>query len=707
MYSRHITVASVLLVGLMTVVAGSFGQTDISPEACAAIEHQVALHLGLAQSGGQESARHLARLHKGLEQMATFWRSEDGDTAAFAAFARAQFAVDQETRDAMFSRFTRLLEALDGHMVALGREFRTQADLDCGPILPVDELFAGYDAGAHLSDDFFANKIAFSVLLNFPLTSLDERLKEGATWTRRQWAEARLAQRFSKRIPAAVNLEIARAAAESDQYIAEYNIWMHHLLDAQGGRLFPPRMRLLSHWNLRDQIKADYRTQPDGLARQRLIQRVMERIIDQSIPAAVIDNPAVDWTVATNKVTISPAVDGPVPSSWKETGKPGTAVDNAAEPCNRYAKVLKIFRAEQAADKYYPGMPTVMDRSFQRSREIPEAKVESLFVSVLTSETARKIGKLIEKRLGRKLQPFDIWYDGFKTRSSISETKLDSIVRAKYPNVAAFQADLPNILHKLGFDDATRDFIVERVTVDPSRGAGHASSPGSRSDKAHLRTRFGANGMDYKGYNIAIHEFGHNVEQTFSMNRVDHSLLRGVPNSAFTEALAFVFQVQDLHLLGLPDTDPQAAALEDLDMFWQMFEIAGVSLVDMRMWHWIYDHPQATPQELRDAVVAIAKEVWNTYYAPIFGVKDTEILGIYSHMIDYPLYLPDYPIGHVIAIQIQKYLLGKNLGKEMERMCSTGNIAPDLWMQKAVGSPISARVLIGAAEEALAKVGKK
>ena len=72
-----------------------------------------------------------------------------------------------------------------------------------------------------------------------------------------------------------------------------------------------------------------------------------------------------------------------------------------------------------------------------------------------------------------------------------------------------------------------------------------------RSAKTHLRTRVGANGMDYKGYNIAVHEMGHNVEQTFSLNNIDYYTLHGVPNTAFTEALAFVFQGHDLELLGL------------------------------------------------------------------------------------------------------------------------------------------------------------
>src|SRR5439155_20193594 len=180
------------------------------------------------------------RLERGLHQVAEFWRPEDGDAAAFEGFVRANFVGDQATLDTMFNRFERLLEQLGGHMHEINREFRQQMDLDLGPVLPFDEMFGGYDPSAHIIDDFFQNKLAFVVLLNFPLTTLDERLKEGPSWTRRQWTEVRLAQKFSKRIPADVNLGIAQAEAAAARYVAEYNIWMHHLLDENGQRLFPP-----------------------------------------------------------------------------------------------------------------------------------------------------------------------------------------------------------------------------------------------------------------------------------------------------------------------------------------------------------------------------------------------------------------------------------------------------------------------------------
>jgi hypothetical protein len=241
--------------------------------------------------------------------------------------------------------------------------------------------------------------------------------------------------------------------------------------------------------------------------------------------------------------------------------------------------------------------------------------------------------------------------------------------------------------------------------VDPARGSGHALGAARRADHAHLRTRVEKDGMNYKGFNIAVHEMGHNVEQTFSLNDVDSTLLQGVPNTAFTEALAFVFQAHDLELLGLARPDAQSAALKALNDFWGTYEISGVALVDMAVWHWMYDHPDATPAQLKDATLGICRDVWNRYYAPVFGKRDVVLLGIYSHMIDSFLYLPDYPIGHLIAFQIEGQIekTGR-IGPEFERMAKIGNVAPDIWMKQATGSPVGPAALLAATEKALAEV---
>ena len=104
-----------------------------------------------------------ARVQKGLKQVADFWRAEDGDAAAFEEFVRTNFAGDQTTLDVMFNRFENLLEQLSGHMNEIGLAFRQQSDLELGPIYAFDETFAAYSPGAHITDDFFKNKLAFIV----------------------------------------------------------------------------------------------------------------------------------------------------------------------------------------------------------------------------------------------------------------------------------------------------------------------------------------------------------------------------------------------------------------------------------------------------------------------------------------------------------------------------------------------------------------
>jgi oligoendopeptidase F len=211
--------------------------------------------------------------------------------------------------------------------------------------------------------------------------------------------------------------------------------------------------------------------------------------------------------------------------------------------------------------------------------------------------------------------------------------------------------------------------------------------------------------MDYKGFNIAVHEMGHNVEQVFSLKNIDYYSLSSVPNTAFTEALAFVFQHKDLELLGLSQPTPQSRAMETLDSFWGTYEIAGVALVDTAMWHWMYEHPKATPAELKAAVVQIAKDTWNRYYAPLFHKRDETLLGVYAHMVNNFLYLPDYPIGHLIAHQIEAQIEKSGaIGPEFERMSKFGSVTPDLWMINATGAPVGAKALLESTEQALSQV---
>lgn len=677
----------------------------------------------------RHGAGQVERIRRGVEQVAARWWPEDGDADELGAFCEAAFQSDPAELERTFRRLEQVMEQVDGHLHEVRRELMGPIEVDRGPAVPataVDALLVHLDLAPHVDEDLFRERIAGFALLNFPVHTLRRRLAESPAWDRDAWARSVMMDRFACRVPAAVTQAANRVATAAEEYVSTYNIRLDRLLSASGERPFPEGLRLISHWGLRDQLASHY-ADPDpaaALARQRLILRVMERIVRQEIPAAVIDNPDLLWEPASNTVlpllpAASPAPSSPgapappsparLPRDLLAPGRPELA---AREADRRYEQLLAIFRAQRRIDPYTPTAPSLPARRFELGRQIPEEEVEALLVSVLEAPEVDALAGQIAGRLGRPLEPFDIWYSGFKARGRHGEAELDARVKAAFPTVADFQASLPELLERLGFSAERAGWLAARIVVDPARGAGHALGAVRREDRAHLRTRVGEAGMDYKAYNVAMHELGHNVEQVFSLEGIDHWWLAGVPNNAFTEAFAFLFQERDLELLGLaPRAEDRGAAC--LGTLWNTYEIAGVSLVDMRVWRWLYAHPDATPAALREAVLAIAREVWDRFFAPRLGHPGCEVLAIYSHMIAYSLYLPDYALGHIVAFQLAARLRQVEqaagarpgaVGAELERIARQGRLTPEAWMRGAVGGPVSADALLAAARHALASV---
>jgi hypothetical protein len=620
---------------------------------------------------------------KGVDQVARLWTAKDGSSDDFVSFCKENYVSNPEERKFLFDRLDRHYEVIWGNLLKLQIELNEPNHMDIGELHKVDMLFAAYNPQAHLAEDLYASKIAFITALNFPELSLDYKNKLGGSWNSQDWAYARMGDVFTARVPAGLLQKRSEASTNSDAYISEYNILMGHVLGKDGKTHFPEDMKLITHWNLRDELKSNYVTE-NGQEKQEMIYKVMQRIIDQSIPEIVINSPDYEWDVYNNKVY----------HDSKE-------IEVKPEPDTRYQQLLNNFIATKALDPYYPEYPTYIERRFSGNMEIPKDEVEAIFVELVSSDEVRELGKLIKSKLGRDLRPYDIWYNGFKAQSSLNESELNKITQKKYPDPAAFEADMARMLKELHFNDDQAAFLASKIRVDGSRGAGHAWGAEMKSEKARLRTRIGSDGMNYKGYNIAVHEFGHNVEQTITLHDVDYYILHGVPNTAFTEALAFIFQNRDLGLLGLEEKNTAKQHNMALANLWSCYEIMGVSLVDMAVWEWMYANPNATAIELKAAVISIAKDVWNEYYADVFGCTDEPILAIYSHMIDNPLYLSAYPIGHLIDFQLEQQLEGKNFASEINRIYSVGRLTPKWWMQNAVGSDLSSKPLLESSKDAL------
>ena len=614
------------------------------------------------------------RMERGVKQAAALWTDEDGSAEEFRAFVNTHYAKTEEERTALFESLSRIMERLNESADMLTVELLKPTQLtNAGEPTDIDWIMSGYDAKAHLMDDLFANKVAFITVLNFPFYSLEEKNTLGEHWTRREWAEARLGDVFTSRVPAKIQAKMTETMAAAENYIADYNICMDRLRTEDGRQLFPDSMKLLSHWNLRDELKVDYADQE----KQEMIYQVMQRIVRQEIPKDVINNAATVWKPYSNRV-----------ESQKSKVE-------SREPDTRYQKILDIFHAMQQVDTYCPNMPTAIIRNFEGDIEIPAEEVDSLFRELLGSDQVKTVAAEIRTRLGRELRPYDIWYDGFKARSGMNEEVLSAETRKRFPNPVSYEKKIASMLTMLGFQKENAEDIARHIVVEPARGSGHAWPCVGRNEPTRLRTRIAPEGMDYKGYNIAVHEMGHNVEEVISLYRMDYYMLHGIPNTGFTETSAFLFQSCDLQLLGYGKQKMDREAV--LDQFWGMYEIMGVSLVDMRMWQWLYAHPKATAAELKEAVLSIAAEIWNKYYEPVLGEKDCVLLAIYSHMVNSPMYLPNYPIGHIVQFQLEQALAdkeGPEWAEAYERWYRLGRLTPHQWMKQAVNGELSVRPVI-------------
>jgi hypothetical protein len=651
-------------------------------------ESPLAIDASATQSATQRIvARHgeavRAAAARGVRQVAARWTTEDGDAASFADFCDTNFAPPGEARTRLLDRLERAMTSVSGHLYEIRRDLRWWTDVRTDSVAGVDDVLAKFDPAPDLSDQLYRQKVGFLALLNFPRSDLAEMLKEGGDWNVDRWAESRLAQSFGPRIPTALSERARRVGHEASVFVSGFHVPVEALVDSSGTRWLPAGRKLLAHWLVREEVKANYGDRDHGLARQRALMWVMARHIDGTIPASVMDGSnTLDWDSERNTIG----------------GKPAT---NLHGP-QRYAHWLAHRDLAFEFDRLYPEAPTAIARKFDLDREIPETEVERLLTDLLGHPIMAKVTDWLRKRLGRDLEPHDIYFEDIAEVKPAEE--MNAAVKRMFPDEKAFERKLPEVLKRLGFKPDEAEFLGSRIRVEIARGSGHAMRPGMPEYGAWLRTSRLDAELGWDGFDTAMHELGHNLEQLCSTHFAPRPLLRGVPNTACTEAFAFLYQSLGRQVLGL-ETNEQAARAFHVDSLATMlaaFQIAGPSLLELHTWRWIYANPKATPEQLRDEVLAIAGRLWKRFYEPHFGKDPYHILAAYQHMVGHPLYLADYTIGHVMSHQIRSFLNGRDLATETRRITSIGSVTPDAWMRKAVGEPLSIEPLARNAAAAIA-----
>jgi hypothetical protein len=303
-----------------------------------------------------------SEIDKGVDRVAALWQAEDGSAEEFQDFCLQNFISTPQEKAEALATIEKNLEIVRGFSHQISRALSAPIVLDLGDITPLDRIFRRSTP----STNYYQSKLAFYVALNFPKYSLEEKLSQGENWTRQEWAMARLGDMFSERIP-----EAARAAAEIpmqgwEDYFNRYFIHMDRILTPDLKIIFPEGIRLNCHHGLRDNLKGQF-TKPGGLERQRLIYRVMLRIIEQTIPSEMIDGRDFFWEPKSNLL-------------YKQENSQFQQIPGQPEGGSRYGRLLASFRHQRALDPYYPQAPDFISRTFE-SRQIPEEEVEALILS--------------------------------------------------------------------------------------------------------------------------------------------------------------------------------------------------------------------------------------------------------------------------------------------------------------------------------------
>ena len=303
--------------------------------------------------------KYKVQITTGVNQVAKLWEEKDGSADDMAQFCINNFITNEEEKALCFKKVSFNFEQMSGLLVEMDRTLTWGMQIDDGPITSVDPLFSQFSLSPYVGSTLFDTKIAFWVLLNYPVYSTEECAEQGKNWDAKKWSEARLAQDFESRIPAKVAEGNHATRVDADNYISNYNIYMHNIIDEKGNRNFPEGLKLITHWGLRDELKAQYQ-EKEGLKRQEIIYDVMKNIITQKIPQVVINNPKVDWNIAKNTVS-------------------GETTDNSPEPNTRYEKLRNIFLAEQKADPYNVMNNTFIARKFNSERRMTEERCKITF----------------------------------------------------------------------------------------------------------------------------------------------------------------------------------------------------------------------------------------------------------------------------------------------------------------------------------------
>ena len=383
----------------------------------------------------------------------------------------------------------------------------------------------------------------------------------------------------------------------------------------------------------------------------------MERIVTQTIPAGGRSTTRASTGIrVTNAVTPSPAggdrdrADG---GAGQAAAQPEVAP--TASPTRATRVLLADFRAaREAGRRFAHGAAPQIDRRFELDARSPRQRVRAMLTQVLESPLVPRVAALIEQAAGpqagaarhlvQRVRRAAAARGASSTSSPASGTRRPRRTRRTSRGILQGARLLAGegALRRLAHRGRSGARLRPRAGVRPARRYAAGRGLPAPAHARRSRTAWTTRATTSRSTRWAT-----TWSRCSRSTRWTTRCSQGVPNTAFTEALAFVFQAprpRAARAWRKPDArGERARALND---FWDTWEIAGVALVDMDVWHWMYEHPDATPAQLRDATVDHrARLLGQVLRAGARAARQSAARDLLAHDQQLPLPVPAIPSG--------------------------------------------------------------
>ena len=141
---------------------------------------------------------------RGVKQVAALWQQEDGSTQEFETFVKENYEGDSIKRLELYNKLAKVYEVLLGTSNQVAVELSLPTILAGPEPTNLDYIMSAFNPYSQLWNDLYGNKVAFITILNFPNYTLSEKNALGASWSRKEWAYARMGDMFTSRVPAKI-----------------------------------------------------------------------------------------------------------------------------------------------------------------------------------------------------------------------------------------------------------------------------------------------------------------------------------------------------------------------------------------------------------------------------------------------------------------------------------------------------------------------